>query len=341
MTSALHQRVRRTILRHDLCPPGSRLLVALSGGSDSVALTLLLRDLAELGGFAVVALAHLNHRLRPAAAQDEQFCRELAARLGLEIVIEQIDVLAYASSQRLSLEDAARRVRYEFLDRAAAQHGADRIAVGHTRDDQAETFLLKLMRGAGLTGLAGIYPRRGPVIRPLLEVAREDLRNFLRERAEGWVEDETNAGLDNARSRVRHLVLPALDDAAGGSTRGAIARAAGLIREDGQWLDGVAERRYAELRNVAPSVCQNGTPDAAVHLVLDAASLAVEPLPILRRVLLRALRDAAGGREIGLEHVDAAQAVLNGSCRAADLPGVRVELRRKKLVLLQQGDGSK
>ncbi len=341
MTSSLHQRVRRTILRHNLCPPGSRLLVALSGGSDSVALTLLLRDLAEHGGFSLVALAHLNHRLRPAADSDEQFCRELAARLGIAIVIESIDVLAYASSQRLSLEDAARRVRYDFLDRAAAAAGADRIAVGHTQDDQAETFLLKLMRGAGLTGLAGIYPQRGAVIRPLLDVPRQVLRDFLGERGHGWVDDESNAALGNARSRVRHRVLPRLDEAAGGPTRAAIARAAGLIRDDGRLLDQFADQRYEDLCSSAHSSAHDSTPAPRSALLLDATALAVEPLPIRRRVVLRALRAAGGGREVGLEHVESALEVLSGACAAADLPGVRVELRREKLVLLQQGDDTK
>ena len=125
------------------------MLVGLSGGSDSVALTRALLDLAALGDFTVVGLAHLNHRLRPTAARDEQFCRDLAARLGLAIAVEEADVAAYAASEGLSIEDAARRLRYAFLDRAAAAAWAARIAVGHTMDDQAETFLLKLMRGAG------------------------------------------------------------------------------------------------------------------------------------------------------------------------------------------------
>ncbi len=145
----------RCALRVPACSSG------LSGGSDSVALTLLLRDLAAYDEFTVVSLAHLNHQLRPTATRDEDFCRDLAERLAIPIVIERRDVKAYGDIHTMSLEDAARRVRYDFLGRAAAEAGATRVAVGHTQDDQAETFLLKLMRGAGLTGLGGIYPRRG------------------------------------------------------------------------------------------------------------------------------------------------------------------------------------
>ena len=158
--SALHQQVRRTIRRHRLFPPGAAVVVGVSGGSDSVALTHVLLNLSEHGEFRVVSLAHLNHRLRASAERDEQFCRDLAGRVGLPLAVEHADVLEYARSERLSIEDAARRLRYDFLERAASRTSADRIAVGHTRDDQAETFLLKLIRGAGPAGLGGVYPRK-------------------------------------------------------------------------------------------------------------------------------------------------------------------------------------
>ena len=325
MASSLHQQVRRTIRRHGLCPAGSRVLVGLSGGSDSVALTLLLRDLAEHGGFKLIGVAHLNHRLRPTAGRDEQFCREFAHRVGLPITVDSIDVAAYADDQRLSREDAARRLRYDFLPGAAADAGADRIAVAHTQDDQAETFLLKLIRGAGLTGLAGIYPRKDGIVRPLLDVSREELRDFLRSRQETWVEDESNADLSNPRNRIRHVVLPELERAYGGPVRPAIARAASLAREDGQWLDDGSERRFRDL-----AVRAGG------EMTFDAAALGSEPQPLRRRILLLALRQMAGEREIGLEHVEAADEVLSGETGGLDLPGLRVELRRKKLVLVHQ-----
>jgi tRNA(Ile)-lysidine synthase len=323
--SALLQQVRRTIQRHALCPAGARVLIGLSGGSDSVALVFLLRELAGNGGFSLAGLAHLNHTLRPSADGDEAFCRELADRLHLRILVETADVKGYARGRNLSVEDAARRVRYDFMDRAADTLDADRIAVGHTQDDQAETFLLKLMRGAGLTGLAGIYPRRGRVIRPLLDVSRADLRGYLTERGERWIEDETNNDLENPRNRLRHVVLPELDCAAGGPTRPAIARAAGLIRDDGQWLDELAAQRYVALAE-----------DLADGVALDASASAAEPPAIRRRVLLQALRIGAGDREIGLDHVEAAMAVLAGTCGGVDFPGGRMELRRGKLVLIQQ-----
>ena len=326
----LLQTVRRSIRRHDLLPPGSSVLVGLSGGSDSVALTLLLLELSRHGDFRVAGLAHLNHQLRPTAGRDETFCREFAASLALPLIVETADVPAVAVAQRLSIEDAARRVRYTFLTRAAAQLGASAVAVGHTQDDQAETFLLKLARGAGLTGLGAIYPRRDAVIRPLIDVERIDLQEYLRGRGQAWVDDESNQDLANPRNRVRHEVLPALEAAYGGPVRPALARAAGLLRDDGRWLDAEAGRRFEAL-----------TCGDAGMLEIAAADLEAEPFPIRRRVLLRALRSFAGGREVGLEHVEAALEVLGARTPGADLPGCRMELRRGKLVLIQQDSGSK
>src|SRR5262245_11682518 len=326
--SALLQQVRRTIRRHQLFPPGAAVVVGVSGGSDSVALTHLLLDLSEHGEFRVVSLAHLNHQLRASAERDEQFCRELALTLGLAIDVERAGVLEYARSERLSVEDAARRLRYDFLERMASRLSADRIAVGHTRDDQAETFLLKLIRGAGSTGLGGVYPRKDRIVRPLLDVTRADLRQYLESRGIAWVEDETNLDLANPRNRVRHLVIPELERAAGGSVTGAIARAADLSREDAMWLDETSLVLYQEIAV--------DTPDG---LELDAARLAAAPDPIVRRVLLKALRVLAGEREVGLEHVMTVAEVLAGSCRGASVPGGRVELRRGNLVLSSQDSG--
>jgi tRNA(Ile)-lysidine synthase len=323
--SAIHQQVRRTIRRHALVPTGARVLAAVSGGSDSVALAWVLRELSDSGDLDLAGLAHLNHQLRPAADRDEQFCRDLAKRLGVPIDVGTRDVKGFAAAERLSLEDAARRARYAWLEETADRRGAAWIAVGHTQDDQAETFLFKLVRGAGATGLGGIYPSRGRIVRPLLDLTRADLRGFLAERGECWVEDETNADLRNPRNLLRHVILPGLEEALGLPARRAMARAAGLMAEDARWLDELAARRFDEVAFAT-----------GPGLELDADALRGDPLPVARRVVLKALRCQSPGREIGLDHVQAAMDVLSGAATAAEVPGSRVELRGGKLVLVQQ-----
>jgi len=335
--SALQDAVRRTMVRHHLCPPGTRLLVALSGGSDSVALLYLMRELAAPGGHAVVGLAHFNHQLRSEADRDEAFCVALAARLGLPCQVGRGDVRSRATADGLSVEDAARRERYAFLEQAAAAAGATRIATGHTRDDQAETFLLKLARGAGLSGLGGIYPMKGSLVRPLLGVTRADLQAFLRGHGETWVEDATNADLDNPRNRVRHVVLPLMRDALGPAVDEAIARSAALAAEDGAWLDAQAAAYLDGTLNEPPDEpLDEGGPGAAGWPALDADTLGTLPRPLVRRVVWQVMRRQTG-HEVGSLHVDGALDVLEGRVRAAETPAGRWELLGGKLVLLPVG----
>ena len=242
----------------------------------------------------------------------------------------EADVPALATATGESFEAAARKARYGFLRQTAAEAGADRIAVGHTLDDQAETFLLKAARGAGAAGLGGVYPRRDDVIRPLLDVTRASVRAWLLERGQTWIEDETNADLGNPRNHVRHVVLPALDAAYGGPTRAQLAGAAELAREDGQFLDELATGRLQVLAR-----------RSAEGVSFDAQILAGEPRAILRRLLLQVMREASGGREVGLAHVEPALDVLRGDSRGADIPGGRWELRTGTLVLFPQGDRPK
>ncbi len=322
---SLVDRVRRTIRRYGLLEPASRVVVGLSGGPDSVALTWVLRELAAEGAFTLVGLAHFNHQLRPTADRDEAFCRETAARLGLPIVVESADIRAAAARRRSSIEDAARDARYAFLDRAAAQLGADRVAVGHTRDDQAETFLLRLLRGAGPRGLAGIYPRARLVVRPLLETTREEVMAYLEARGLAFCEDETNRDLANPRNRIRHELLPYLRQHFSPAIVDVLAREAAIARDDAAWLEAVAGERSAR--------CVHVTEGGDVVSV-DVAALAAEPPAIARRIVRRALGQVAPARFLTFEHVEAVLELAGPAPPRGglDLPGQRVERVGDRLV---------
>ena len=327
---SLIERVRQFVRDRELFSVGSRVLAAVSGGSDSVALAHILRELERACDLQLAGLVHFNHQLRAAADDDERFVAQLAESLCVPLFANRGDVAALAQRERRSLEDAARTARYGWFDEARAKSGAAVIALGHTRDDQAETFLMKLMRGASQKGLAGIYPRRGAVVRPLLDVSRGDLREWLTSLSLGWVDDETNADLENPRNRFRLRVLPELTLALGGDPRRAIARAASLLREDGEWLEAMADQAFSA-----------AVTERSDGLVLDAGALLRLAGPIEARVVRLALQRVAGAREVAQEHVEVARAVLHGEAGSADVPGARVELSRDLLVLLERKAATK
>src|SRR6185436_9037099 len=171
------------------------------------ALTHLCNELDRRGECRLVGLAHFNHQLREHAERDETFCVSLAESLGRPVIVDRANVREIAGQERRSIEDAARTARHAALERARLQLGADVVALGHTRDDQAETFLLRLLRGAGPRGLGSMRPRRGHIIRPLLDCRRANLKMYLRERELPYVEDETNDDVSIPRNRVRAELL--------------------------------------------------------------------------------------------------------------------------------------
>jgi tRNA(Ile)-lysidine synthase len=211
MRTALEQSVLETIRESRMMASGDRVGVAVSGGADSVALVCLLESLRDELGITVLVV-HLDHCLRGEDSKaDADFVADLARSRGLEFVLAREDVAAAARQNGWNLEDAARRLRYEFFHRVMDEGRATRVAVAHTADDQAETVLAHLLRGTGLTGLAGIYPVIGRIVRPLLATRRKDLRDYLRDRDQMWREDSTNRDQRRQRARIREQLLPLLE----------------------------------------------------------------------------------------------------------------------------------
>ncbi len=205
-TRKVLQQVEQTITAHQLLQPSDKVLVALSGGADSVALLLLLRRLC----YKVEAL-HCNFHLRGEESdRDENFVRDLCREQSVTLFVRDFDTLAYAKEQHVSVEMAARDLRYDWFEQMRQERQASCIAVAHHQQDQAETLLLHLLRGSGLRGLAGMHYRRDLIIRPLLDVSREDLVLFLQENGQTWVEDSTNREREALRNRIRLDILPLL-----------------------------------------------------------------------------------------------------------------------------------
>ena len=213
---------------------------AFSGGPDSTALLLELTRLRDAGSLGPLYAGHFEHGIRGQEALDDlAFCRELCLQLGVPLFSESADVPAYAAANGLSLETAARQLRYGFLRRLKSALGADVIALGHHRDDQAETVLLHLVRGSGRKGLTGMAPRSGDLVRPLLGVGRADILSYLTERHQPYRLDSTNALTDASRNRLRQEGMAALA-AINPQAAEHIAACADKLRAEDEYLDGLA-----------------------------------------------------------------------------------------------------
>jgi len=227
----LPDKIKETIKRFRMLEPGDRVVISVSGGPDSVCLLSVLHALtAELN--IALCIAHLDHMFRGKESEDEaRFVANLAGKLGIPATIEHIDVPAICRARGLSPQAGAREVRYAFLNRVAQAAGAARIATGHTATDQAETFLMRLLRGAGVAGLSAIPPSRGNIIRPLIESTRNEVLEYLRANGQTFVTDPSNTKPYYARNRIRLELMPVLSRF-NPRIEKTLASAAGLLREE-------------------------------------------------------------------------------------------------------------
>jgi tRNA(Ile)-lysidine synthase len=314
-------RVHAFAQQHQLWTAETPVIAAVSGGGDSVALLLIVHALAGRGHLRLAGVAHLNHQLRGAEAElDAEFVRQLAERLETPFLLDQEDVQTRARRHRQSVEVAGRHARLEFFERLAAAVPSSRIALAHTRSDQAETVLLRLARGAGPRGLAGMAPRTAHRIRPLLDESRDTLRGWLRRHSQTWREDETNADTTIARNLVRVEILPRLARLNSGA-EAALSRAARIQGADARFLDELAAREAARL-------FQSGARAGDVRFSIRALGQLHEALA--RRVVRLALLRALPGR---MPAWDDTEAVLRFQGRRLQIGSITLELFGDSAVL--------
>jgi tRNA(Ile)-lysidine synthase len=295
-------------------------LVGVSGGRDSIALLHWLhhRDWRQL------IVCHLDHGLRSESAEEERFVQKFAKKLGCEFVSRRVDVATYARRQKLSVETAARELRYRFFAEVAQERTCPRLLLAHHADDQVETFLLQLLRGAGPSGLGGMAPVTTreidsiplTIARPFLGVWRSEIDAYIRQHRLRYQEDESNAELQHTRNRIRHLALPALQEAFGRDVRAALWRAAELLR---------AEDDFA---SAAPGL--RDIPEQ-----LDVTLLRSLPLALQRRLIHAWLR-SRGIAGAGFEEVEGVRGLLDAQGAKVNLPGGRCARRRARRLFIDR-----
>ena len=299
--------------KYDMLPKGGILLCAVSGGKDSMYLLERLLELSAERGFEL-RCAHFDHRLRGAESdRDREFVERYCQKRNITCYIGEKNVSEYAAQNGMGIEEAARLLRYEFLEKTAEEIGASRIATAHTADDNAETMLFNLARGCGLKGLCGIPPVRGKIIRPMLQTTSAEVLRYLEEKGIPHVEDSSNLEDDYTRNKIRHRVVPVLRDISLGFDESLI-RCAALLREDEAYLEAVAQS-FLDLNFF------QGT--------LSASKFAELPKPVSARVLRLIVPSG-----LSLTHIDAVRDLADGKdCHAfADVPGMRVARDYDKLI---------
>ena len=282
------EKVKKAIADHNMIRRGDCLVVALSGGADSVSLLHVLHGLSDELGITLAA-CHVNHGLRGEEADsDMRFCIDLCESIGVELKLLQTDVRS-AQRKHESVEEAARRVRYDFF--AQVSHGG-KLATAHNANDSAETVLLNMMRGTGLKGLCGIPPVRDNIVRPLIYCSRAEVEDYCAENKLGYVTDKTNLCDDYTRNKVRHNLLPEMQKI-NGSFLDTVTRMEKNLREDSDFLEQLTDDALAEAKN---------------DVGYSAQKLAALPKPIFGRAVRRLLME--GGIEPSTLRITMAQEII-------------------------------
>jgi len=338
--SGFAQSLRHEWQRLGLAQNNETVVIAVSGGADSVALFLALDELVKSGKLKLtIAVAHLDHKLRGRVSKsDALWVAKLAKQLRHEITVRGVDVKKRAAGARENLEQAARRIRYDFLAQTAKSRKASMVLTAHTMDDQAETVLLNLLRGSGADGLGGIEPirpliegKQALLVRPLVSWARRhDTEDYCRKRGVEFRLDQMNLDEGFARVRVRRQLLPLMEGFNPKVVEG-LARTAELLREDTMALESAAAR-LLELASESVSLGRNGKRDAAT-LRLDLLVMADRALR--RRALRQWLGQCRGNlRRLERVHILAVESLLfgDGGGRVIELPGGSTVSRKSGLI---------
>lgn len=275
--------VKRYIIANHLIKPGERVIVAVSGGPDSMALLHVLKTLAPEMAFELLA-AHVNHGLRPEANAEAHFVADQCQEWKIPCHTEVVNVRALAREEKTSLEDAGRRARYRFFYALLAEQGASSIATAHHRDDVAETVLLHLLRGSGMQGLRGILPRNGQLIRPLLLAGKEQLLDYLNGNQVQYCLDQSNDNPDFARNRIRHQLIPLLKQDYNPRIVENLNRLADIVRAENEFLENEMEQYWSRVIK-----------ESASHTIeFDHQLFSSLPLAARRRLVMRAFNELSG-----------------------------------------------
>jgi len=314
----IKQKFLETIKKYDMIKLKDRIIVGLSGGPDSVCLLNLLYSIREIYDIEIIA-AHLNHSFRGKESdEDEEFAKAFSEKLGIRFFSKKVNVPEFIEKTGLSPEDAARRVRYDFFFELKKELNADKIAVGHNKNDHEETVLMNIFRGTGTEGLIGIEPKRGCIIRPLIELERREIENYLKENKIPYRIDSTNLKTEYYRNKIRLDLIPYIKQKFCPHFSDSIKRLSEIVALDVSLIEGFIERMY-------PSVVIK----EKKYIKLDMNNYSEQPLGAKYRILRKALEELVGDiKDIELKHIQALDEFIQQKApgKVIELPkGIRGE----------------
>ena len=326
------KRIEKFIQKYHMLTCGDKVIAGVSGGADSVCLFLMLLELREKIGFDLIAV-HVHHGLRGEAAdQDQRFVEALCEQHRIPLEIFRVNLESIAKKRKQSLEEAGRMVRREAFDSVCQKYGGNKIALAHHQNDNAETLLWNLSRGTGLDGLGGIRPVNGKFIRPLLCMNRKEIEEYLSKRKQSYCIDETNAGTDYTRNKLRHLVLPILEEQVNSAAVRHMNETMEQIWELQEYMQEQVEAAYQE--------CVQEHSEKACWIQIQQNSFETFP-ELIKKMVIRKGMEQVGGkkRDLSHKHVDVMMELMNKQVgRTLDLPyemhakrnyeGIRLEKRR-------------
>jgi tRNA(Ile)-lysidine synthase len=328
----IEERFLETISGYGLVKKGDSVLVALSGGPDSVALLYLLYGIKDEIRLTLAA-AHLDHAIRADSSRDREFCRELCHKLKVKFYSRKVDIGKLAKKEKSNIEETGRNVRYEYLDSICARYGYNKIATGHTMDDNAETVLFNLIRGSGLKGLTGISPKRGRIIRPLIETKKSEIIKWLNDNKIKRRIDPTNRSLKYSRNRIRNRILPEIEKINPDIVK-SFSRFSQNVSEDVELIDKASVLVYEK------ALIEGGKS----KIVLDLRKLRGYDKSLVKKVVVEAFCRLSGSRKSpSFELLSRANETIGGKSgnRSPLGRGIWIEKSQNRVLMSKATDGIK
>jgi tRNA(Ile)-lysidine synthase len=305
MPTTFLNKIKSTIKKHNMLKKNDSVLVGLSGGPDSVTLLHVLCELKKEYALNII-IAHLDHKFRgDESVCDRKFCEDLAKKYNLEIAWDAIDVPKVAKEKGISPEEAARFERYDFFKRVAKEKGISKIAVGHTRDDQAETVLMRIIRGAGMKGLGGISPVKDiqgyEIIRPLIEISRKEVEDFIVENDLKFRKDSSNEKTVFTRNKIRLELIPLLEKDFNPNIKEVLANMAENLQIEDEFLAKYGKRKFKSMSKIKQE-----------EIFIDLKKFKKQPEAVRKRILRAALKELKGDlRKFTYQHWKEMEELIN------------------------------